>query len=117
MKLIGALAAALTLVGRHGTLVAAASIFVGLAVPALAAAFKPYLGEAIVRCSRSPFCGSIPAELRRHWTRPGLIAAATVWAMLIVPAVLGMRVSGCSVSIRGCRISTSCWCCRCRRPA
>ena len=36
MKLLGALAAALALAGRHGTLLAAASIFVGLAIPPLA---------------------------------------------------------------------------------
>jgi len=89
MKLIGALAAALSLVGRHGTLVAAASVFVGLAVPGLAAACKPYLGEAIVVMLMLAFLRVDPADLRRHWTRPGLIAAATLWAMLIVPAVLG----------------------------
>ena len=33
MKLLGVPAAALSLAGRHGTLVAAASIFVGLAIP------------------------------------------------------------------------------------
>ena len=90
MKLVGALAAALTLVGRHGTLVAAASIFVGLAVPGLAAAFKPYLGEAIIAMLTLAFLRVDPAELRHHFTRPGLIAAATVWAMLVVPAVLGI---------------------------
>jgi BASS family bile acid:Na+ symporter len=89
MKLIGALAAALSLVGRHGTLVAAASVFVGLAVPGLAAACKPYLGEAIVVMLTLAFLRVDPADLRRHWTRPGLIAAATLWAMLIVPAILG----------------------------
>jgi hypothetical protein len=89
MKLMGALAAALSLVGRHGTLVAAASVFVGLAVPGLAAACKPYLGEAIVVMLTLAFLRVDPAELRRHWTRPGLIAAATLWAMLIVPAALG----------------------------
>jgi hypothetical protein len=41
-------AAALTLAGRHGTLVAAASIFIGLSVPSLSKAFKPHLGEAII---------------------------------------------------------------------
>lgn len=90
MKLVGALAAALSLVGRHGTLVAAASIFVGLAVPGLAAAFKPYLGEAIIAMLTLAFLRVDPAELRHHFTRPGLIAAATVWAMLIVPAMLGI---------------------------
>ncbi len=89
MRLIGALAAALSLVGRHGTLVAAASVFVGLAFPGLAAECKPYLGEAIVVMLTLAFLRVDPADLRRHWTRPGLIAAATLWAMLIVPAILG----------------------------
>jgi hypothetical protein len=89
MNLVG-LAAALSLVGRHGTLVAAASIFVGLAVPGLAAAFRPYLGEAIIAMLTLAFLRVDPVELRHHFTRPGLIAPATVWAMLIVPAVLGI---------------------------
>src|SRR5437868_2182335 len=83
MKLFGALAAALSLVGRHGTLVAAASVFVGLAVPELAAACKPYLGEAIVFMLALAFLRVDPDELFRHFTRPGLIAAATVWAILL----------------------------------
>src|SRR5262249_9149227 len=83
------LAAALDFVGRHGTLLAATSIFVGLAVPALAAACKPFLGEAIVVILALAFLRVDPADLRRHWTRPGLIGAATLWTMLIVPAVLG----------------------------
>ena len=90
MKLLGAPAAALTLVGRHGTLLAAASIFVGLVAPVLATAFKPYLGEAIVVMLALAFLRVDPVELRHHLTRPGLIAAATVWAMLVVPAVVGI---------------------------
>lgn len=90
MKFIGALAAALTLAGRHGTLLAATSIFVGLAVPRLAAACKPFLGEAIVAILTLAFLRVDPADLGRHWTRPGLIAAATAWTILIVPAVLGV---------------------------
>jgi hypothetical protein len=31
-----------------------------------------------------------PNELFRHFTRPGLVALATLWAMLLVPIVLGM---------------------------
>ena len=90
MKFIGALAAVLSLAGRHGTLLAATSIFVGLAIPAVAAACKPFLGEAIVAMLTLAFLRVDPADLRRHWTRPGLIAAATAWTMLIVPAGLGM---------------------------
>ena len=89
MKLFDALGVALSLVGRHGTLVAAASVFVGLAIPELAAVCKPYLGETIVVLLMLAFLRVDPDELFHHFTRPGLIAAATIWAMLLVPAVLG----------------------------
>jgi BASS family bile acid:Na+ symporter len=81
--------AALRLVGRHGTLLIAASVFVGLFVPGLAAACKPLLGPAIVALLTLAFLRVDAVELRRHWTRPGLIAAAAVWIMLAVPAALG----------------------------
>src|SRR5262249_56951154 len=48
MKVIGALAAALGMAGRHGTLLAATSIVVGLAIPDLAAVGKPFLREPMV---------------------------------------------------------------------
>jgi len=89
MKVLAVPAAVLAFVGRHGTLLAAASIFVGLLVPPLAAVFKPYLGAAIVVMLTLAFLRVDPAELRGHWTRPGLIAAATLWLMLIAPATLG----------------------------
>jgi BASS family bile acid:Na+ symporter len=89
MNVLGLPAAALTWAGRHGTLLAAASIFVGLAVPPLATAFKPFLGEAIIAMLTLAFLRVDPAELRKHWTRPGLIAAATIWLMLVVPVLLG----------------------------
>lgn len=87
-------AAALSYIGRHGTVFAAASIFVGLAVPPLAAAVKPYLGEAIVVMLMLAFLRVDPTELRHHFTRPGLIAAATLWVMLIVPVALGTLFLG-----------------------
>lgn len=82
-------AAALSFVGRHGTAFAAVSVFVGLAAPPLAAAIKPYLGEAIIIMLTLAFLRVDPVELRHYFTRPGLIAAATLWIMLIVPAALG----------------------------
>jgi BASS family bile acid:Na+ symporter len=89
MNLLAPPAAALALIGRQGTLVVAASLFIGLAVPALAAACKPFLGEAIVVMLCLAFLRVDPTELRRHFTQPSLIAAATVWVMLVVPALLG----------------------------
>ncbi|MEJ2715494.1 MAG: hypothetical protein P8014_20345 [Acidihalobacter sp.] len=87
-KLLAPLAAALSRVGSHGTLILAGSIFVGLDLPGLTSVFKPYLGPAIVFMLILAFLRVDPAEMRRHWTRPGLIAAAVVWCMLVVPAVM-----------------------------
>jgi len=90
MNLLALPAAALAYVGRKGTLVVAASLFVGLAVPGLAAACKPFLGEAIIVMLALAFLRVDPAELRLHFTQPALITLATLWVMLLVPAVLGM---------------------------
>ena len=81
-------AALLSLAGRHGTLLAAASIFIGLAVPPLSAAIKPWLGEAIIVMLTLAFLRVDPVELRRHITRPGLVAASCVWVMIVTPFVL-----------------------------
>ncbi|MEJ2374387.1 MAG: Na+-dependent transporter [Pseudolabrys sp.] len=100
MKMLALLAAALGLVGRHGTLLVAASLFVGLAVPSLAAAAKPLLGPTIVVMVTLAFLRVDPAELRAHWTRPGLIAAAVAWLMLAVPALLGLVLVALGVKAR-----------------
>jgi hypothetical protein len=89
MQVLRVPAAALTVVGRHGTLMMAASLFVGLSVPGLASACKPLLGPAIVVLLTLAFLRVDPAELRLHWKRPGLVAAASVWVMLVVPTILG----------------------------
>ena len=100
MRALALPAAALMLLGRHGTLIAAGSIFVGLAVPPLAAACKPYLGEVIVVMIVLSFLRVDPAELRRHWTRPGLILATNVWILLVLPVLLGLLFWGFGLSTR-----------------
>lgn len=89
MKWFEAPAALLAWVGRKGTLVVAASLFVGLAVPGLAALVRPWLGEALVAMLILAFLRVDPDELRRFFTQPALIAAATAWIMLLSPALLG----------------------------
>lgn len=89
MKLLDAPAALLGWLGRQGTRAVAASIFLGLAAPPLAALFKPYLGETIFVLLVLAFLRVDAAELRRFITAPGPVVAATLWIMLVVPAVLG----------------------------
>src|SRR6185437_10029341 len=85
-----ALAALLSLVGRHGTLLAALSIFIGLLLPGLPPLLKPSLGTVIVIMLTLAFLRVDPVALKGHFRRPGLIAAAAVWLMLVSPALLGL---------------------------
>jgi hypothetical protein len=90
MRLLDLLAAALAFLGRHGTRAVAVSIFLGLAVPPLAAVFKPLVPEAIFLLLMLAFLRVDARELRAHFAEPGLVALATAWIMLAVPAALGV---------------------------
>jgi BASS family bile acid:Na+ symporter len=90
MRLLDPLAAALAFLGRHGTRAVAVSIFLGLAVPPLAAVFKPLVPEAIFLLLMLAFLRVDARELRAHFAEPGLVALATAWIMLAVPAALGV---------------------------
>lgn len=89
MSVLDAAAAALGWLGRQGTRAIAASIFLGLAVPPLAAFFKPYVPEAIFVMLVLAFLRVDPKRLRSHVSQPGLVIAATAWMMLVTPAVMG----------------------------
>ena len=75
--------------GRHGTQAVAISVFAGIALPPLAALFKPVFAAALIVLLALAFLRVDPAALRAHFVRPGLVMAASVWTMLVVPAVLG----------------------------
>jgi hypothetical protein len=82
-------AAVLAWLGRQGTRAVAASIFLGLAAPPLAALFKPYVPEAIFALLLLAFLRVDSRMLRGYAMRPGLVLAATAWMMLVTPALLG----------------------------
>jgi hypothetical protein len=89
MRLFELLAQALAWLGRHGTGAVAASIFLGLAVPPLAAVFKPFVSAAIFLLLMLAFLRVDARELRAHFAEPRLVVLATAWIMLAVPAALG----------------------------
>ncbi len=90
MRLLDLPAAALAFLGRHGTRAVAVSIFLGLAVPPLAALFKPLVSAAIFLLLILAFLRVDARELRAHFAEPGLVVLATVWIMVAVPAALGL---------------------------
>ena len=89
MALLKFAAAALAWLGRQGTRAVAISIFVGLALPQLAAVFKPYVTGQIFLLLCLAFLRVDPAALIGHVRRPRLSLAAAVWSVLVLPALLG----------------------------
>jgi BASS family bile acid:Na+ symporter len=89
MSLLTHPAALLAWLGRHGTRAVAISIFLGLALPQLAARFKPFVSEAIFALLVLAFLRVDPRALRAYFARPALIVWATAWIMFISPAALG----------------------------
>jgi BASS family bile acid:Na+ symporter len=83
-------AAGLVWLGRQGTRAVAASLFLALAFPSLAAWCKPIVPEAIFALLVLAFLRVDPRELRGHFAEPALVLVATLWTMLIVPAGLGI---------------------------
>src|SRR6516165_7311497 len=83
-------AAGLVWLGRQGTRAVAASLFLALAFPSLAAWCKPIVPEAIFALLILAFLRVNPRELRGHFAEPTLVLVATMWTMLIVPAGLGV---------------------------
>jgi BASS family bile acid:Na+ symporter len=80
---------ALAWLGRQGTRAVAASIFVGLAVPALAILFKPLVAPTIFCLLTLAFLRVEPAALRDQFMKPRLLILATLWMMVAVPVILG----------------------------
>ena len=66
MPLIAALAAALSWLGRQGARAVAASIFIGIMVPPLAALLKPIFAYALFVLLCLAFLRVDPAEVRKH---------------------------------------------------
>jgi BASS family bile acid:Na+ symporter len=88
MLLLHWLLAALAWLGRQGTRAVAISIFLGLAVPPLAALLKPFVPEAIFLLLCLAFLRVHPSHLRAYVVRPRLLLLGTAWVMVVIPALL-----------------------------
>jgi BASS family bile acid:Na+ symporter len=80
---------ALAWLGRQGTRALAASIFIGLAVPQLAAFVKPYLGLTVFVLLLFSYLRTDPSAFRRLVKAPGLAMAASLWIMVAMPLLFG----------------------------
>lgn len=89
MPILMGLRAALAWLGRQGTRALAASLFLGLAVPPLAAYVKPHLAETVFVLLLFSYLRTDPKAFNRYIRSPGLPAVATLWVMVAVPALFG----------------------------
>src|SRR6185369_14655173 len=89
-SLITAPAAALAWLGRQGTRAVAASLFIGILLPPLAALLKPIFAYALFALLCLAFLRVDPVAVRRHFGHPWRIAAAAGWMMLATPVLIGL---------------------------
>jgi hypothetical protein len=100
MSVVRAPAAALAWLGRQGTRAVAALVFVGLALPPLGAACKPFVTEAIFLLLCLAFMRLDLTALRGLLLRPGLVLAATLWTMLVIPVLFGFACRAIGLEAR-----------------
>jgi BASS family bile acid:Na+ symporter len=89
---LSAMAAPLSWLGRQGTRAVAASIFIGIFVPPLAALFKPVFPYALFVLLTLAFLRADPAEVRAHFSRPRIVGAASAWMMFATPLLIGLTL-------------------------
>jgi BASS family bile acid:Na+ symporter len=97
---LAALSAALTWLGRQGTRAVAASIFIGIMTPPLAALFKPVFPFALFGLLCLAFLRVDPTQVRAHFSRPLIVGAASAWMMLATPLLIGLTLALLDVSDR-----------------
>jgi hypothetical protein len=93
MPFLNGLTFALAWLGRQGTRALAASIFLGLTLPALAAYVKPHLAETVFVLLLFSYLRTDPAAFRRYLAAPGLVVLATLWVMVGMPALFGLALA------------------------
>jgi hypothetical protein len=86
-------AAGLAWLGRRGTNAVAVSILLGIALPPLGVLVRPFFPETVFLLLCLAFLRVDPGALRAQFARPGLLIAAAVWIMLIVPVLVGLGLN------------------------
>jgi len=86
-------AAVLAWLGRQGTRAVALSLFAGLALPWLAALFKPAFAPSVFALLTLAFLRVDPAALRRRFRSPGLVLAGAAWMVVATPLICGFPLA------------------------
>jgi BASS family bile acid:Na+ symporter len=92
MPRLAGVAAPLAWLGRQGTRAVAASLFIGIALPPLAAFLKPVFPYALFALLCLAFLRVDPVAVRAHFRHPLRVAAAAGWMMLATPVLIGLAL-------------------------
>lgn len=93
---LAALSRALAIMGRYGTIGFAASIFIGLALPGLAATMRPILPVSIFAFVTLTFARADLAGVRKALAQPGRLGLSWLWITAAMPlmVLLGLALVG-----------------------
>jgi BASS family bile acid:Na+ symporter len=80
--------AILAFLGRHATRLLVGAIFIGVALPPLAAVLRPYLSLWIFLLTVSTLLRVDPAAVIAHAKRPGRIILILAWILLATPLLM-----------------------------
>ncbi|PZA11499.1 Na+-dependent transporter [Rhodopseudomonas palustris] len=87
-------------IGRQGTRAIAALVVLGLAVPPLGDALRPFVTEAIFALLCISFMRVDVAQVRANLRRPAVVLAATAWTALAVPVLAGLACFAARLDVR-----------------
>jgi hypothetical protein len=90
IDIFAAMVRPLAWLGRQGTRAVAALVFIGIAIPPLGEALRPFITEAVFLLLCISFMRVDLSALRAHLRRPGIVLAATAWTLLAIPAITGL---------------------------
>ncbi len=88
--MLAAFSKGLAWLGARCTRAVAISAIVGLCLPPLSALARPFVEEAVFALLVLAFIQVDLTAVRRHLRRPGLLAAALVWMMIVIPLAAGL---------------------------
>lgn len=85
-------------IGRQGTRAIAALVVIGITLPSIGAAIKPFITEAVFVLLCIAFLRIDFSAVKTHLRRPAVVIAATIWTSVAIPFlfVLGCRALGLS---------------------
>ena len=75
-------------IGRQKSRALAVSVVIGILIPAFGALLKPLVIEAVFGLLVLAFLRTDFSEYQAHLKRPGLVIAATLWTMLLIPVLM-----------------------------